>query len=310
MGRRKGEFALIEWIRRRAPRPRGVVIGIGDDAAAMDVRRDRLCLLSTDMMLEGTHFDLKRCTPRQVGRKAMATNLSDIAAMGCVPTVAVVSLGLPGRADMKFAKELNRGMHEMAAEFGVAIVGGDITSGKGPLAISVAILGRDAGLKPLRRSGAKVGDAIMVTGTLGGSILGKHLDFTPRVREALILNRRFKLHAMIDISDGLAADLNHICEESRVAATLYADRIPISDAARRLARKTGKTPLAHALSDGEDYELLFTLSQREARRLMARNPLGVPVSHIGRIHAGRGMWLADKHGKRARLAPMGYEHFK
>src|SRR5262249_30794119 len=151
--------------------------------------------------------------------------------------------------------------------FQVAIVGGDTNSWDGKLVISVTLLGESTGRGPVTRSGARPGDWLLVTGALGGSILGKHLDFTPRVHEAIALNATADLHAMIDISDGLAADVNHLCEESRCGAVLWGDRIPISDAGKRMA--DGRSPLEHALGDGEDFELAFATSRAEAERLIA-----------------------------------------
>src|SRR3990172_2485483 len=179
------------------------------------------------------------------------------------------------------------------------------------LCINVTMLGRDNGLKPIKRSGAKVGDMILVTGTLGGSLLGKHLRFEPRLKEGLILNKNFTIHAMIDISDGLTADLNHILEESRVGAILYEDRIPVSEAAVKMAKKTGRTPLYHALSDGEDYELLFALSKSEAKKVV-KSPLFErgTFSCIGEITRGRGIKMKFLDGKTRRIKPQGYEHLK
>src|SRR5829696_5924458 len=244
-----GEFAYIEWLRRVTPAAAGVAVGPGDDTAVLRPPRGPL-LVTTDMLLEGSCFRLADAGPRRVGRKAIAVNLSDIPAMAGVPTAAVVSVGLPRAGGRELAEGLYLGMREMADAFGVPLVGGDTNSWDGPLSISVTLLGEATDRGPVLRSGAKVGDWVMVTGSLGGSILGHHLDFTPRVREALALHESAALHAMIDISDGLAADLNHICEESRCGAVLYASAIPISDAARELGRASGKTPLQHALGDG------------------------------------------------------------
>src|SRR5262249_45919156 len=171
--------------------------------------------------------------PRLVGRKAMAVNLSDIAAMAGRPVGAVVSVGLPRQGGRGLAEELFYGLREMADAFKTAIVGGGTNSWGGALVIPVTIPGQSTGRGPVTRSGARPGDWLLVTGPLGGSIRGKHLTFTPRVREALQLHAAADLHAMIDISDGLAADVNHICEESHCGAVLDAEALPIADAARR-----------------------------------------------------------------------------
>ena len=304
-----GEFSFIEWIRKRQRRRKGTVLGIGDDCAAIDVSPDKLCLITTDMLVDGTHFDLKKCAIRDVGRKAIACSISDVAAMGCRATVAVISICFPDHTTEKYAKELYEGIWSLTDKYNIAIAGGDTISGHCPLCVNVAMLGKDEGLKPIRRSGAKAGDVLLVTGELGGSILGKHLYFEPRQKEGLILNKNFTIHAMIDISDGLTADLNHILEESQAGAILHEDQIPISQAAIELSKKTGHTPLYHALSDGEDYELLLTLSKGQAKKVFA-SCLLEEIRCIGEIVNGQGIQMKCADGKRHRIKPHGYEHLK
>lgn len=306
-----GEFSFIEWIRKRQKRRKDVVLGIGDDCAVIDVSSDKLTLITTDMLVDGTHFDLKKCTVREAGRKAIACSISDIAAMGCQATVAVISICFPEHTTEKFARELYRGIWDISDKYNIRIVGGDIISGHGPFCINVTLLGRDDGLKPIRRSGARAGDAILVTGMLGGSILSRHLSFEPRLKEGLALNKNFTIHAMIDISDGLTADLNHILEESCVGAIIYEDQIPVSHAAMELSKKTGHTPLYHALSDGEDFELLITLSKAQAKKVLSSDLLtDVKVSCIGEIVKGRGIQIKSSCGNIHRTKPRGYEHLK
>jgi thiamine-monophosphate kinase len=201
-------------------------------------------------------------------------------------------------------------MKEEADEYNIKIIGGDIVSGKKMLAINVTMFGKNDGLKPITRSGAKVNDAIMITGTLGGSILKKHISFKPRLKESLILNKKFSINSMIDVSDGLAADLNHLLEESGTGAILYEDKIPISADAKKLARKTDLSALHHALHDGEDYELLFTLSNKESKKLLASRSLSIHVSKIGHIKKPHGLFMQDSNGKLKKLKPLGYKHFK
>ncbi len=304
-----GEFSFIHWIRKRQKRRKDIVLGIGDDCAIINVSADKLCLITTDMLVDGTHFDLKKCTIHDIGRKAIACNISDVAAMGCRATAAVVSICFPDRFPEKFARELYEGIWSIADKYHIEVVGGDIISGHAPLCINITMLGRDEGLKPVRRSGAKVGDTILVTGTLGGSILDKHLHFEPRLHEGLTLNKNFTIHAMIDISDGLTADLNHILEESHVGAILYEDQIPISKAAIKLSEKTGKTPLDHALSDGEDYELLVVVSKGQATKVMESDLFPKKmISRIGEIVQGQGIWMKNTKGNIRRIKPQGYEH--
>src|SRR6266540_6251291 len=213
-----GEFAFINWLRQQTPKDPRVLLGPGDDTAVLRLTPETPCLVATDMLLEGSCFRLAEAGPRLVGRKAMAVNLSDVAAMAGRPVAAVVSVGLPRKGGRALAEELYLGLREIADAFETAVVGGDTNSWDGPLVISVTLLGEATERGPVTRAGARPGDWLLVTGPLGGSILGKHLDFTPRVREALRLHAEAPLHAMIDISDGLAADIGHLCEESRCGA--------------------------------------------------------------------------------------------
>jgi thiamine-monophosphate kinase len=301
----QGEFAFIDWLRRRTPSAERVLLGPGDDTAALRWPTDAPCLVTTDMLLEGSCFLLDEAGPRRVGRKAMAVNLSDIAAMAGAPIAAVVSVGLPRRGGRALAEELYLGLREVADAFGVAIMGGDTNSWNGPLVLNVTVLGEATSRGAVRRSGARVGDWVMVTGNLGGSILGKHLDFTPRVHEALLLHRHADLHAMIDVSDGLAADLGHLCDESKVGAVLRAEAIPLSPEAHRM--NDGKSALEHGLGDGEDFELLFAVGPKDGEKLLRDQPLaGVMVSHIGEFVL-EGFWL-EEGGQRHPLARKGYVH--
>ncbi len=304
------ESVYIKYLRAIQGTSKDVLKGIGDDTAVVRVPKG-LCVLTTDTLLEGTHFRLTDTSPRELGRKAVASSLSDVAAMGCRATLALISVAFPRSTPMRFARQLARGLNDTAAGYGVTVVGGDTVTGRGPLFINVTVFGVADGLRPVLRSGARAGDAIMVTGELGGSILGKHLRFEPRLEEAVYLNKNFRLHAMTDISDGLSLDLAHILEESGVGAIMYRDQIPVSRAAHRLSRKTGKTPLYHALSDGEDYELIFTLKRSDAEVLAKKNPLKIPLTIIGHIRRDnvKGLYLRDEGGRLRRIKPEGYEHF-
>jgi thiamine-monophosphate kinase len=309
----KGEWKLIEWIRSRTRLdPTAFPIGPGDDMAMVGLGGESQCLLTIDSLLEGTHFDLSKATPRQVGYKALAVSLSDAAAMAAKPVCALAWVGLPEARDMAFAKELSAGMADAAEQFACPVVGGDITSWKQPLVtVGTALVARPAGIIPIRRSGAKPGDLLFVTGDLGGSVLGRHLAFIPRVTEARQLAALVTIHAMIDLSDGLSTDLNHIARESGVAAEIMADAIPISEDAKRLAKESGKTPLEHALNDGEDFELLLAVEPIDAQDLLKQNPLqSVKLTHIGRAIEGSGVTMIQPDGKRSTVKPGGYEHFK
>jgi thiamine-monophosphate kinase len=305
MSPESGEFAYIDWLRRRTPADARVLIGPGDDCAALRFKADAPVLVTTDMLMDGTCFRLAEVGPRPVGRKAMAVNLSDIAAMAGRPVAAFVSVALPRTNGRALAEELYLGLRDVADTFDTVIAGGDTNSWDGPLVISVTVLGEATSRGPVRRSGAKPGDWLVVTGPLGGSILGKHLTFTPRVREALELHALADLHAMIDISDGLAADVHHLCTESGCGVVLYAEAIPISEASRTM--QDGRSPLDHALSDGEDFELVFALPAAEAQRLLGTQPVsGITCAHIGEC-VPQGLWL-EENGQRRALEPRGYVH--
>ena len=254
-------------------------------------------------MLDGVHFDSTVHTPRQIGRKAMNRNLSDCAAMACQPAAAVATVAAPRGIGIDYLKELYLGLREAGDAFGCPVVGGDTGSWDGKLAVSVTILGRSAGIEPVTRSGARPGDVICVTGPLGGSLLGRHLEFTPRVNEAIAIAKVRRPTAMIDLSDGLSRDLGHLCRESNVAAMVFEERVPIHPDAVEM-RRDGRTPLDHALHDGEDYELLFTTTGEYATLF----PLPVASTVIGTIAAGVGVWLQRRDGSREPLAPRGWEH--
>lgn len=297
------ERDLIRWIRGRLGNRGGrIVVDSGDDAAVVRFGRSDV-LFKTDSVIDGVHFDGRTARPEEIGHKAIARPLSDIAAMGCLPTFAVAAVMAPRGISERYLRRLYVGMERTAAAFGTAIVGGDVSSHPGKLAVSVALLGEPAGLRPVRRRGARVGDAIAVTGPLGGSLLGRHLRFTPRVREGRELNRRFELHAMIDLSDGLAVDLRHLCGESGVGAVVDEARIPVARDAARLGRRNGRPALLHALTDGEDYELLFALPRGEGRRL-ERAGLGRVIGEV----RGSGLFLRRKDGTLEPLPEGGWEH--
>ena len=300
------EFALIDWIRQRVANHERLTLGIGDDTAVLRFPEPADCLITVDMLMEGVHFTLADASPERIGRKALAVNLSDIAAMAGRPLAAVVAVALPRRGGWELGQRLHAGLQKLADEFGVALAGGDTNTWDGPLVISVTVLGEATGRGAVRRGGAQVGDWVFVTGSLGGSLSGKHLDFTPRVAEALALQPAVTLRSMIDISDGLIADLGHILEESHVGAVLDSAAIPISPAAASL--RDSRSPLDHALSDGEDFELLFTVPPSDGQRLIAAPPFATPLTRIGEIVPGSTCLLRDIAGHLASPQVSGWKH--
>ncbi len=293
-----GEFDFIQWIRSQQ-KPRDLVkIGIGDDLAVLKWPADDLLLVGCDQVLDGVHFDSKIHSPRAIGKKAMNRNLSDCAAMACLPAAAVASVALPMGVGEDFAKELYLGLKEAADVFDCAIVGGDTGVWDGRLAVSVTILGRADGIAPVTRYGAKSGDTIYVTGPLGGSILGRHLTFEPKVELARKLALRGNITSMIDLSDGLSRDLRHICRQSAVGAIVFGSKIPIHPDALTAFRQDHRSPLEHALHDGEDYELLFTAKAGAV-------PAG--AIDVGVVTSENQIWL-DQPGSFEPLEPRGWEH--
>jgi thiamine-monophosphate kinase len=262
------------------------------------------------MLTDHVDFELSAVDPRRVGRKALAVNLSDLAAMAARPLAGVVALALPRTDGMEIATALYDGLLPLADRYGLAVAGGDTNSWDGPLAISITLVGIVTEQGPLLRNGAKPGDRIVVTGEFGGSILGRHLDFEPRVAEALLLAQRYRLHAGIDVSDGLSIDLARVAAESGCGAVLHPESVPIADAARLLAERLadGSNALDHALADGEDFELILAVPPDEAERILVEQPLAVPLTEIGEFIREPGLWQTDASGRISPLVPKGYQH--
>jgi thiamine-monophosphate kinase len=309
------EFALIDWIRRRERPPSGsswTQLGIGDDCAVLGISAASELLVTTDMLMDGRHFRLEHDGPEAVGYKAMGVNLSDIAAMAGIPRAAVVAVALPANDPVNVAQGLNAGMRSLADRFGVDLIGGDTNAWNGPLVISVTLLGEATARGAVRRAGAQPGDAILVTGPLGGSLFaGRHLRPQPRIAEALALHEAVAIHAMIDISDGLSSDLGHILAESGgIGAILDAGAIPIHPDASELSRRDGVSPLEHALHDGEDFELCLAVAPADADRLMAAPPAPAVLYRVGDVTATPGLRLRTPDGKTRPIEPRGFDHFR
>jgi thiamine-monophosphate kinase len=304
------EDELIAYLRRRLPGHPLLRLGPGDDAAWLRTAERDDCVITVDMLSDHVDFELAEIDPRRAGRKALAVNLSDLAAMACRPLAAVIALTLPRQGGMHLAVELYEGLLPLAEQYQVAIAGGDTNSWEGPLVISITMLGEVTPSGPLRRGGAHPDDRIVVTGAFGGSILGRQFDFQPRVGEALHLNEHYTLHAGIDVSDGLAIDLKRLVDESECGAVLQSDAVPIAADAQRLAEQLddGSTPLDHALSDGEDFELILAVPPDEAERMLAERPLDVSLTDVGSFVAERGLWQVDGQGVRRELRARGWQH--
>ncbi|MEM9701463.1 MAG: thiamine-phosphate kinase [Planctomycetota bacterium] len=288
------EFDLIRRLRERTRHDPRAPVGIGDDAAVL--KTDGRPVVCCDVIAEGIHFP-PETPPELIGRKALAVNLSDLAAMAASPVAAFVGLLADRRRGFAHAEAIMAGLTELAEEFGLTVAGGDTATHEGPTSVCVTVLG--AAERPVLRSGVRPGDALLVTGELGGSFAsGRHLTFGPRVAEARALAAAADLHAMIDLSDGLLADCGRLCEESGVAVTLRANDVPRADS----------SDLAAALTDGEDFELLFAVSEPDAKALFADPPVNCGLSRVGSASAGRGIVVVDSRGEPLSLDRAGYEH--
>lgn len=297
-----GEFGLIRRFSKSTPSHQNVIVGIGDDAAAVVVpREEKLLLLTCDPVIEGIHFD-STAKPFQIGWKAMARNLSDIAAMGGKPLYALVSAALPSSTSVSKAQEIYRGLSTLAKKYQVAIVGGDTSHTKRGIHITVTVVGEIDRSKMILRSGARIGDILCVTGTLGGSLSsGKHLHFEPRVAEAQFLCNFFRPSAMMDLSDGLASDLHRLAEKSHVGFEIWSDRLPLSNALKG-KKSPFKKLMTHALKDGEDYELLFTISAQRLPSLQKawRKKFRLKLTPIGRVQSQKaGIQLINRLTKKS-----------
>jgi thiamine-monophosphate kinase len=305
------EADLLRWLRERLPSHPLLKLGIGDDAAILATAGRGDVVVTTDLIAEGIDFNLPVDSPRRIGHKALAINLSDLAAMAAQPLAAVVALNLPRHDGHRIAFELYQGLLPLAERLHVAIAGGDTNSWDGPLVVSVTALGEVTADGTLCRSGAEPGDRIIVTGSFGGSILGRHLDVEPRVEEALLLNQRYRLHAGIDCSDGLSLDLWRVCQASRCGAIVDTARIPIALAASELAkqRNDGKTSLDHALTDGEDFELILAVPPSPAQQMLADQPFEqLVLADIGEFVSKQTLLQRHDADTIQSLMPAGFEH--
>jgi len=295
-----GEFNFIAAIAKNCKKHRSVIKGIGDDAAVVRFTKDKQLLFTVDMLIEDVHF-LRTHKPQEIGHKALACSISDIAAMGGTPNYALVSVSLPKSLSINYAKRIYQGMQKTADKFSVAIIGGDTNSCE-KIIIDVFVCGTVQKKRLVKRDTAKSGDSIFVTGSLGSSQNGRHLRFTPRLEQALFLTKNFPLSAMIDITDGLASDLGHIVEDSKKSALLFKHCVPVAK----------KCSMKDAFYAGEDFELLFTAPKHYKEQILKKWPFHkkVRLSCIGRIEKGKGqIKLVDKLGNILLVEKGGYRHF-
>lgn len=327
-----GEFGLIDRISQKVSKGKGVITGIGDDAAVTELSPGMQFMTSTDMLLEDIHFRLKWHDPYRLGRKSLAVSISDIAAMGGLPRWALLSLAIPKEYPLEDLDDFTNGFLSMAAEHGVSLIGGDTCSSKSGLVISVTIMGEQQPQYIVRRDGAKPGDEIWVTGTLGDAALGlellenKHpgvqndgfdsvlsrlLDPTPQTIAGRILAESGLVSAMIDVSDGILSDFGHIAELSEVGGIIYLDALPFSENFRTMAEKQPLFPFKLLLSGGEDYELAFTARPENSEKisnLMKKS--GIPASPVGIVTSLPGVTVLRPDGTPYMLQKHGFNHFK
>ncbi len=324
-----GEFKLIDIISRQVSPTASVIKGIGDDAAVIKIGKSRCLVVTTDILTENIHFRTEFTTPYLLGKKTMAVNLSDIAAMGATPLYYLVCLTIPSHTSTSFVRNLYKGMNYTAKQYGTCLVGGDTSSSTTKISISVTLIGTAKSKNIIYRNNAKKGDLIFITGSPGDSSLGlmmleksngrikknnlvkKHLDPVPRVKAGLEIARQKIASSMIDISDGLAADLKHILEQSQSGAVINLSQLPLSPSYRKNVSAYTNQFYYPALCGGEDYELLFTVSpekKQSAEKLAEKT--GIPITCIGEITScSAGLVILDENGKKFTLKRSGYTHF-
>ncbi|MCX7920282.1 MAG: thiamine-phosphate kinase [bacterium] len=330
-----GEFELIERLARSLDKPgANVIVGIGDDAAVIDIGTSEYLLFTTDMLVENIHFSRKYATGYQIGWRAIAANISDIAAMGGLPGVAAVSLGVAGDVEVEWVEEVYKGMRELAAKYKVDIIGGDTVSSP-QIIINIALTGQVSISNLSLRSHAQLGDLILATGDFGGSaaglellqnipseirnpkselnyVIARHLTPEPRIEASQIIASHPLCHALTDSSDGLASDLRNIGLASGVGAKVYADKIPIHGTTKKVAELANKNPIEFALQGGEDYELVFTMPPDAALdvKTEVEQKLNLPISILGEIvPKEQGITLIHPDGSSELLTRFGYNHF-
>lgn len=328
------ERELIARIQQRLPpAPPWVVVGIGDDAAVVEPARNRLDVLTADTIVEGVHFDRRFTPPQAVGHRALAVNLSDLAAMGAAPRMALLSLALPGTLPCLDFDGIVEGLASLAASHRVHVVGGNLTRIPGPLVVDVTAVGSVKRRRVLTRRGARAGDEIYMTGTVGAAVAGlqflkaterreapammacveRYLYPLPRVRAGMVIGRSGAASACMDMSDGLADAVLQVAGSSGVGAILDADALPIEPGAREWFAQRGVDPVLEAMAGGDDYELLLTVPRKLRRRFLAvARTGGVPMTRIGVCTPDREVVVRGQSGDRPveMALPLGFSHFR
>lgn len=298
------ELDLIEWLKGLSFSKDHVIEGIGDDCAIL--KTSKSTLVTTDMLMDGSHFDCKTHSPEQIGHKCLAVNLSDIASMGGTPTSIFLSLAIPKGTDQAWLKDMLHGMHSLCQEFGISLAGGDTNSWNGPLAVNITALGLPPAGGAILRSTANPGDKIFVTGDLGYSFDSHHhLNFSPRVLEGQYLAKHFRPTSMIDLSDGLATDLRHLLNKSGCGATIDLQKLPIHPLGNK---QPSHINIQHALNDGEDFQLCFTLAPHRASEFLQDKQRPFKATLIGEITEHSGFFGRDEKNRLSEVESRGYEH--
>ena len=341
--KKQGEFEFIKsFIGKFSRTGKDVIVGAGDDAGVVKVSGDEYLLATTDALVDGVHFKSALFRPEDVGRKSIAVNVSDIAAMGGRPAYCLVSLVLPKSLDESYKNRLYDGIVQECERYDIQIIGGNVSGGK-ELVVDVFLLGKVASDKVILRSGAKVGDKVLVTGSLGdaaaglqllklkeirgrendrelrfrtsrndNNLISKQLTPTPRLKEALMIAESGLATSMIDISDGLGQDIGHICDSSGVGVRIYEDRLLIGEGVVEVAERMGKKPLELVLLGGEDYELCFTASEKHVEKIKSaiESKTKTLVSVVGEILEKEvGRLLVLRNGEVVPLLDTGWDHF-
>ena len=288
------EQEFIEYLKSRIDvrEQPDVLIGVGDDAAVLR-RPNHPLVVTTDSIVEGIHFRRQDLDYRTIGRKALAVNLSDIAAMGSLPQSYLMTLVISSEQTLQDCQDIVEGMLELGNQYSIALVGGDFVAGAGQLSINVSVIGAAVHEQLWRIDAAQLGDRILVSGQLGGSILGKHALCDPRFDLVNLLQPQFAVNAATDISDGLVIDLQAICDASRVGAELDLKSVPVSEAAHQRSQQDGQSALEHALYDGEDFELILVASPNVAKAMLREPAIATELTYVGEI--------VDEPGIRHRL---------